>query len=48
MYPSDFHTPLTVQEVEDLLRDGGMPRMSALKDADGVEWDTGPEGVRQR
>jgi len=48
MYPSDFHTALTVQEVEDLLKDGAMPRMSALKDADGVEWVTGPRGCVPR
>lgn len=48
MYPSDFYTPLTVQKVEDLLKDGGMPHMSALKDADGVVWDTGPEGCVPR
>ena len=48
MYPSEFHKPLTVQQVEDLLRDGGMPSMTALKDADGFEWATGPDGVTPR
>ena len=48
MYPSDHHVRLTVQEVEDLLKDPGMPHMTALKDADGVEWATGPDGVTPR